>query len=441
MKNKTKAKIFYIISIILLFFYFILELPFFTFYTSNRLILLFLIVLFIYLGGLFLAKELKNNKPMLVNLKIFFALYILLYLTLTLFDTMWGRGGITFNNRFTFNNNFIPFKTIINFISKFDSLYDANDILFNLLGNFIALMPLSFFLPLFFKSQNKFSYFLLTILGITLCTETIQMISGIGVFDIDDIILNTSGAIIMFFVLKINCVNNLVRNILLLEKNKIAKKDVIKIIISIIIVFITILSIILYCNYLYKRSFDKYLYITNPVARIEDIYPDCNNSLNIFYEDEYNTYSFLCSPSDQVYIFLNNEKYLVTDVLEGKTKYNYDINKVLNRLEYYNVKYKIIPKYEMINIKIKNIIYNNSITYPNVSINIENEELLQIIVDDSKMDAEYSYINLYFKGLKEGKTKAEIIFKNKNTHEIIESQKYIVTINDNLKVNYVLLST
>ncbi len=436
MKNKTKAKIFYTTSIILLFFYFVLELPFFTFYTGNRLILLFLIVLFIYLGGLFLTKELKNNKPMIVNLKIFFALYILLYLTLTLFDTMWGRGGITFNNRFTFNNNFVPFKTIINFIAKFDSLYDANDILFNLLGNFIALMPLSFFLPLFFKSQNKFSYFLLTILGITICTETIQMVSGIGVFDIDDIILNTSGALIMFLILKINSFNNFVRNIILLEKNSIAKKDIIKIIISITLVFITILSIILYCNYLHKRSFDNYLYITNPEVRVIDEYPDCNNSLNIFYEDEYNTYSFLCSPIDQIYIFLNGEKYLVTDVLEGKTKYNYSINSLINRLDYYNVKYKIIPKYEMINIKIKNIIYNNSITYPNTSINIENEELLQIIVNNSKIDEEYSYINLYFKGLKEGNTKAEIIFKDRNTNKILERRNYLVTIDENLNVNY-----
>ena len=92
----------------------------------------------------------------------------------------------------------------------------------------------------------------------------------------------------------------------------------------------------------------------------------------------------------------------------------------------------------MINLKIKNIIHNNSMTYPNTLINIENDELLQIIVDNSNMDEEYSYINLYFKGLKEGKTKVEIIIKDRNTNKILEKRNYLVTIDNNLNVKYEL---
>ena len=58
---------------------------------------------------------------------------------------------------------------------------------------------------------------------IILSIEFIQLIKSSGRFDIDDIILNLSGELLMFRILKINSINKLVRKIFLLENNKISK--------------------------------------------------------------------------------------------------------------------------------------------------------------------------------------------------------------------------
>ena len=73
----------------------------------------------------------------------------------------------------------------------------------NVLGNVCVFVPLGIFLPkLFSKCQNP----LLTILfsfELSLCVEIIQLITKVGSFDVDDIILNTLGGALGYITYKI----------------------------------------------------------------------------------------------------------------------------------------------------------------------------------------------------------------------------------------------
>ena len=64
-----------------------------------------------------------------------------------------------------------------------------------------------------------------------ICIELAQFISFSGSCDIDDLILNVLGAIILYGILRIKSVNNLIRNIFLLEKNKVEVNTIIIILI------------------------------------------------------------------------------------------------------------------------------------------------------------------------------------------------------------------
>ena len=227
MVKKISSIIFYIIAILFLGVYGLAEINKHLYLSEfGRLFLLCGSCVFLYFGGLLLSKYRKDNKPMKINLWIFFGLYLLLFITLTLFDQFWGRNGLTIVNWskemfdvYIHNSlNIIPFKTIIEYIGAFDSLLDTRTVMFNLLGNIVACMPFAFFLPLLFKKQNSFKKFALTMIIIVLVIELLQFITLSGSCDIDDVILNVSGALIMYAVLKIKSVNNLIKNIFLLEK-------------------------------------------------------------------------------------------------------------------------------------------------------------------------------------------------------------------------------
>ena len=198
MKKKNFSFVFYGFAVLFLILYFIADRSATLHFTEfGRLFLLCGSCLFLYFGGLLLSKYKNNIKPMKINLWIFFGLYLLLLGTLTLFDSTWGRNGVNLVNANTnykqyFENtvNLVPFKTIMMYIKQFDSMYGTRTVLLNLLGNIIALMPMAFFLPLLFKKQNKFINFLLTITGIILLIEFLQLITSSGRLDIDDLILN-----------------------------------------------------------------------------------------------------------------------------------------------------------------------------------------------------------------------------------------------------------
>ena len=72
----------YVISGIVLLGYFVLGYKF-EITEMMRLVMLGVASLFMYFGGVLLSKYLDNNKPMKVNLYIFFALYLILLITLT----------------------------------------------------------------------------------------------------------------------------------------------------------------------------------------------------------------------------------------------------------------------------------------------------------------------------------------------------------------------
>lgn len=351
--NLVSSIIMYVIAGLVLLFYF--GIGFIAQMTEvSRLVLLGVSSLFLYIGGFLLSKYLDNNKPMKINLYIFFGLYLILLITLTLFDSLWLRNGFNFSG---FDNiqdriNLVPFKTIMTFAKEFDSMYSTSQIMLNLFGNVCAFMPMALFLPLLFKRQNKVFQFVITLILMILGIEFLQLITGSGRFDIDDLILNLFGAVLVYLLFKIKSVKALIHNIFLLEKNKISKKSYIKIISFIVIAIVLFMGVIIYRNKLYDKNYEEHSKIYNPEITFEHS-DECSDN-NLFYEDEVYKYYFECYDNDDFYLIVNNEeKYYVKDFLDS-SKYNYDIDMLLSTMDYNNIKYKVENKYPHFNMKVKN---------------------------------------------------------------------------------------
>lgn len=93
--------------------------------------------------------------------------------------------------------NIIPLKTIINIIVNHRN-YTIEIIFINLFANIITFIPLGLFLPLLFRSINSIKKVLIYCISIILFIETMQFVLNVGVFDVDDIILNMIGSAIGF---------------------------------------------------------------------------------------------------------------------------------------------------------------------------------------------------------------------------------------------------
>ncbi len=139
----------------------------------------------------------------------FFALYILLVLTFTLFDDAFGRNYnsslIFFAEPFWQNVkdsvNLVPFHTIILYIRGLArGAVTLSEFCVNLLGNLLAFTPMAFFLPLLFKSQRSWRRTALTTALCVLAVELMQLVFQKGSCDIDDLLLNTAGAVIAYFI-------------------------------------------------------------------------------------------------------------------------------------------------------------------------------------------------------------------------------------------------
>ena len=145
--------------------------------------------IFIFIYGI-----LKNNdKTYNSNINIYICLFLYL---LFAFTFIIGRADFRFYSRWS-AGQYIPFHTIISQFQR-GSTYS---ILKNILGNAVALIPLSLLLMIKDKKYNNVLRQSLIILPTIIIIEVFQASTHKGAFDVDDIILNYGGTIIFTFII------------------------------------------------------------------------------------------------------------------------------------------------------------------------------------------------------------------------------------------------
>lgn len=435
--KKVVSIIFYILAILFILIYVWAELmPRLMLSELGRLFLLGGSCLFLYIGSLIKSKVENNNKAMKINLWIFFALYLILLITLTFFDPLWGRNGSgIFNwtkeglNTYLENSvNLIPFKTIIGYVqAMFTSLQNTSTIFLNLFGNIVCLMPLALFIPILFKKINNTKKFLIIILCVTLGIELLQFITYTGSCDIDDIILNTLGALIMYKIINITDINNLMKNILLLEKNEVNKKKVIIVSIPIILVIILVFGLYKVGQSFYQDNLDEWTSKRNYQLEIIDESVSASQTLEKFYETDLFEYYFNSAKSNKVYAIINGtEKYLVKDLLNNNpTDYVISIDK----LERSGLEFIKKEKYPKINITVQG---------ENLGLKgkILNENIFDIGYGEQGSGINESTFELYIIPKTSGKANLIIDVIDYTNNKIVETREYIITVDENLGVEY-----
>ncbi len=96
--------------------------------------------------------------------------------------------------------NFTPFRGIRNTILSGES---ASFILQNFLGNIVLYMPLGFLLPALIPKLSNYKSLAVVGFLLSLTFELIQLFGILGNFDVDDILLNTTGTLAGFLCLQI----------------------------------------------------------------------------------------------------------------------------------------------------------------------------------------------------------------------------------------------
>ena len=140
-------------------------------------------------------KKLKVGQAVIL---ILFILYLLLLMKVILFKYplsmmrhLIANTSSTLISRVE-GANYIPFKTIFYYFSGNESSRIAID---NILGNILAFAPFGFLVPLLFKKLNNYKRIFLASFLLSLFFEIIQLLTSLGVFDVDDIILNVLGTV------------------------------------------------------------------------------------------------------------------------------------------------------------------------------------------------------------------------------------------------------
>ncbi|MEP7318797.1 MAG: VanZ family protein [Panacibacter sp.] len=96
--------------------------------------------------------------------------------------------------------NFQPFKTIHLMQSHNVS---AEYRMENLAGNIAGFIPLGILFPLLFPFLRSLWKTIVVVFLISIAFETVQLATGLGVFDIDDLILNVTGGFLGYIAYKI----------------------------------------------------------------------------------------------------------------------------------------------------------------------------------------------------------------------------------------------
>jgi len=138
-----------------------------------------------------------------------------IFVLYTLLFALQGRGMVIMSEHMLDNYNYwnsiniIPFKTIMEYIIAIFHESIRGHAIRNLCGNLFLLFPLGFYLPFFTQKMAKMKTYILVVVVFIVAVEIIQVITKTGSFDVDDIILNLTGALMGFIICKYTLIRSL----------------------------------------------------------------------------------------------------------------------------------------------------------------------------------------------------------------------------------------
>jgi glycopeptide antibiotics resistance protein len=172
-----------------------------------RCAILLTVCIIAYLGCVLLKRRSGRNL-----LPFLFLLFLFLYLYLIVSLTLLDKGLRLDETRLLDKTlspreyylkwyvNFRPFESIYTVYIRglLDGYVSVRYVVLNLLGNLCAFMPLSILLPALIPCMRRWYCFLPTVLLTVVAVEGLQFWLMVGSCDVDDVILNVGGAIILY---------------------------------------------------------------------------------------------------------------------------------------------------------------------------------------------------------------------------------------------------
>lgn len=125
-------------------------------------------------------------------LALAFVGYMILLIYFLFFSEEYGR-----TTHYTdYQYNFTLFRELSRYI-KYRDIVGFDYFMINVVGNVVVFMPFGFFVPSLEKKKRRkvLDFFKITALGFlfSLAVETVQLVTKVGCFDVDDLLLNTVG--------------------------------------------------------------------------------------------------------------------------------------------------------------------------------------------------------------------------------------------------------
>ena len=139
--------------------------------------------------------EYKRRKHLRILGKILFVLYIGFIIYFLLFSEWYGRNPERMGE---YRYNLELFKEIKRFWYYREQL-GFYAVFTNLLGNVLIFVPFGFFMPMASRYRSFWSAVFYSFI-LSFCVETFQLITTVGSFDVDDMLLNTIGGMVGYII-------------------------------------------------------------------------------------------------------------------------------------------------------------------------------------------------------------------------------------------------
>ena len=136
----------------------------------------------------------KNKKNIRLLWKVLFIAYIIFLFYFLLLSDWYGRSG----EMYDYHYNLVLFKEIKRFWLYREKL-GMYAVFTNIGGNILIFVPFGFILPMAKKYHSFFNTVFCT-LGFSFFVESFQLITKVGCFDVDDLLLNTIGGILGYII-------------------------------------------------------------------------------------------------------------------------------------------------------------------------------------------------------------------------------------------------